>query len=191
MTSARARRGEGVDSKADNSTNRLREWNSDKRERVKNLKLLHTSYVNGPCCFSSLHFESHKSQSKLLEKSLCSSNFPFPQLSSFFVPADRRVVSALVRKINGRLTHLSIGPTTTDQIFPIWTGRIPNIHPIPGKYSLLHLSIRPGSLECEYRESSPSCLSVQYRLWKVEWQPQAGSLLARCCLSCLRCIVKA
>ena len=40
----------GVGSKADNCTDRLREWDSDKGERVKKSIFLRASYVNGPYC---------------------------------------------------------------------------------------------------------------------------------------------
>ena len=48
MTSASALRGRGIGSKAVDSTDRLREWDSDKRGGVKNPKFLRTSYMNGP-----------------------------------------------------------------------------------------------------------------------------------------------
>ena len=38
----------GVGSEADNSTDRLREWDSDKGRGSKNPKFLRTLYVNGP-----------------------------------------------------------------------------------------------------------------------------------------------
>ena len=46
MTSAL--RAEGIGLKADDTTDRLHEWDSDKGEGSKNPKFLRTLYVNGP-----------------------------------------------------------------------------------------------------------------------------------------------